>query len=109
MRDCELGATLNRELKQRVRPVNGITAHKQIIKADIKLAAKIIQNLDSKWKIWEEDGDEKSDESKDAPFDPTIQIKNPVLKQVTDYLIDEGDFEEEELLGMIYIIQGILS
>ena len=98
LRDCELGATLNRELKQRVRPVNGITAHKQIIQADIKLAAKIIQNLDNKWKIWEDDADEKKDDTKEVEFGQ-IQIKNPVLKNVTDYLIDEGDFEEEELLG----------
>ena len=61
-----MGATLNRELKQRVRPVNGITAHKQIIKADIKLAAKIIQNLDNKWKIWEDDADEKKDDTKEV-------------------------------------------
>lgn len=25
--------------------------------------------------------------------------KNPVLKNITDYLVEEGSFEEEELLG----------
>ena len=66
LRDCELGATLNRELKQRVRPVNGISAHKQIVRADIKQAAKIIQILDSKWGMWEDPEDEKKDKSKEV-------------------------------------------
>ena len=59
-----MGAIVNRELKQRVRPVNGITAHKQVIKADIKHAAKIVQNLDTKWGLWEDTEDEKKDEEK---------------------------------------------
>lgn len=66
LRDCELGATLNRELKQRVRPVNGISAHKQVVRADIKQAAKIIQILDSKWGMWEDPEEEKKDKSKEV-------------------------------------------
>ena len=38
-----------------------------------------------------------------------IQIKNPVLKNVTDYLIDEGDFEEEELLGKYLWYEELLG
>ena len=56
-----MGAIVNRELKQRVRPVNGIVAHRPVAKADIKHAAKIIQNLDHKWNIWD---DEKQDKEK---------------------------------------------
>ncbi|XP_052767581.1 serrate RNA effector molecule homolog isoform X2 [Mya arenaria] len=96
LRDCDLGATLNRELKQRVRPVNGITAHQKAVKQDIKLAAKIIQNFDDKWKIWDDPNSEKKDEEKEF----TMTVKNPVLKNITDYLVDEGSFEEEELLGL---------
>ena len=29
----------------------------------------------------------------------TFTSKNPVLNNITDYLVDEGSFEEEELLG----------
>ncbi|XP_053395547.1 serrate RNA effector molecule homolog isoform X2 [Mercenaria mercenaria] len=96
LRDCDLGATLNRELKQRVRPVSGITAHKIPVKQDIKLAAKIIQNFDDKWRIWDDPDSEKKDSEKEF----TLTVKNPVLKNITDYLVDEGSFEEEELLGM---------
>jgi len=39
-------------LKQRVRPVSGLVNHKQAIKTYIKLAAKIIQNVDKRWAIW---------------------------------------------------------
>lgn len=41
LRDCELGAIVNRDLSRRVRPVNGITSHKTIVRSDIKLCAKV--------------------------------------------------------------------
>ena len=28
-----------------------------------------------------------------------MAVKNPVLKNITDYLVEEGSFEEDELLG----------
>lgn len=49
-----------------MRPVNGISAHKQVVRADIKQAAKIIQILDSKWGMWEESEEEKKDKSKEV-------------------------------------------
>ena len=48
-------AIVNRDLKQRVRPVSGLVNHKQAIKTYIKLAAKIIQNVDNRWGLWKED------------------------------------------------------
>ncbi|GAB6018658.1 Serrate RNA effector molecule [Chamberlinius hualienensis] len=95
LRDCELGAIVNRDLTRRIRPCNGIAAHRQVARTDIKLAAKIIQNLDKKHGLWTEettdDGGEKTG------FDLISQ--NPLLKNITDYLIEEADAEEEELLG----------
>merc|ERR1719369_1653701 len=49
LRDCELGPIVNRDLTRRVRTVNGITVDKKIVRNDIKLAAKIITNLDKRW------------------------------------------------------------
>jgi len=40
-----------------VRTVNGITSHKQVVRNDIKLAAKIIQNLDKKASLWVDEND----------------------------------------------------
>ncbi|KAK3577793.1 hypothetical protein CHS0354_000209 [Potamilus streckersoni] len=99
LRDCDLGATLNRELKQRVRPVSGLTAHKLVVRQDIRLAAKIIQNFDQKWKIWKEPEEEKKDDEKEEKDSYSFVSKNPVLMHITDYLVDEGNYEEEELLG----------
>ena len=61
-----MGAIVNRELKQRIRPVNGISADRQVAKADIKHLAKIVQNFDKRWDLWEEEGAEKKDEPKDS-------------------------------------------
>jgi chorismate mutase len=66
VKDSEMGAIVNRELKQRVRSVPGITAHRIIAKQDIKLAAKIVQTFDARFKLWEEVGEEKTDASKEV-------------------------------------------
>jgi hypothetical protein len=49
-----MGAIVNRDLQQRIRPVNGLTGHQQVAKSDIKSAAKIIQNFDNRWNLWDE-------------------------------------------------------
>ena len=64
MKECELGPIVNRELQQRVRPVNGVTAHKTVSKADVKHCAKIVQNFDKKWNLWEDSHGEKKDAEK---------------------------------------------
>ena len=95
LRDCELAPIVNRDLSRRVRPVNGITGHKTICKNDIKLCAKIAHSLDEKSGLWQ-DFAEVEEEKKTFG----LQSKNPVLKNITDYLIEEADAEEEELLGL---------
>ena len=74
LKDCEMGAIVNRELKQRVRPVHGIASHRPVIKADVKYAAKIVQNFDTRWSLWESEdsgaeavagGDSTKEEKKD--------------------------------------------
>merc|ERR1719431_1980404 len=48
LRDCELGPIVNRDLTRRIRTVAGLTADKRVVRNDIKLAAKIITNLEGK-------------------------------------------------------------
>ena len=50
--------------------MSGLTGHQKVVRQDIKLAARIIQNFDDKWKIWEEPEPEKKDDEKEAP--PTV-------------------------------------
>lgn len=98
LRDCELGAIVNRDLSRRVRPVNGITVHRNIIRGDIKLAAKIAHNLDEKANLWKfEEGSAEGHKNGDS-FG--FQTRNPVLQNITDFIIEEGSAEEEELLGL---------
>lgn len=52
LRDCELAPGVNRDLARRVRNINGITQHKQVLRNDIKLAAKLIHTLDEKGDLW---------------------------------------------------------
>ena len=97
LRDCELAPIVNRDLSRRVRPVNGITAHKAVCKNDIKICAKIAYGLDEKYGLWKDCSNDDF-ELKVQAFG--LQSKNPVLKNITDYLIEEADAEEEELLGL---------
>ena len=124
-----MGAIVNRELRQRVRPVNGLTVHKVVARQDIKHAAKIIQLLDNRWQLWKKkskdveakkedsskDVKENDDENKkeedeknnteDTQASNTDNInlgfisENPVLRNITDFLVDEVDYEDE-LLGV---------
>ncbi|XP_052903474.1 serrate RNA effector molecule homolog isoform X2 [Anopheles moucheti] len=106
LRDCELGAIVNKDLSRRVRPVNGITCHKTVVRSDIKLGAKIAHNLDDKWGLWKENASTAGDNAANngAGIPPVesfgLQSKNPVLQNITDYLIEEASAEEEELLGL---------
>ena len=63
--------------------MNGITPHKVVVRNDIRLAANVIQHLDSKWGLWGEDAHDGAKESYG------VYSSNPVLKNITDYLIEE--------------------
>ncbi|XP_051552319.1 serrate RNA effector molecule homolog isoform X1 [Myxocyprinus asiaticus] len=93
LRDCELAPGVNRDLARRVRNVNGITQHKQVLRNDIKMAAKLIHAMDEREKLWSEDPREET------PTMEHLPAQNPILKNITDYLIEEVSAEEEELMG----------
>ena len=46
VQDQELATLVNKSIQLRVRPVNGITAYKDVVRADLKLAAKLVHKLD---------------------------------------------------------------
>ncbi|XP_036967054.1 serrate RNA effector molecule homolog [Acanthopagrus latus] len=82
LRDCELAPVVNRDLCRRVRTVNGLTHHRPVVRNDIRLSARLVHSLDQKGELW------------------AGQMEtNPVLKNITDYLIEEVSAEEEELTG----------
>jgi len=109
IREVELGAIVNRDLSRRVRTVSGLSAHKQIVLQDLKLCAKLIHELDSRYGLWDdkksqttEDNDgeasrEEQPKNKEESFG--LVSANPLLKGITDFLVEEASAEEEELLG----------
>ena len=127
LHDVDVGAIINRELKNRIRTINGIGQHKTIVRNDLRLITKIIKQLDERWNIWNSSESENSEKkptttttttatssddseissSTAAPVtSPTKNKKpigfvsqNPLLKNITDHLVEEADAEEEELLG----------
>jgi hypothetical protein len=99
LRDFELGPIVNRDLSRRIRTVNGITVDRKVVRNDIKLAAKIINNLDQKWSLWQKPQENRDADDAKACVDMGIVSNNPILNNITDYLIEEASAEEEELLG----------
>lgn len=99
LRDFELGPIVNRDLSRRIRTVNGITVDRKVVRNDIKLAAKIITNLDQKWNLWQKPQENRDINDAKASVDMGIISNNPILNNITDYLIEEASAEEEELLG----------
>jgi hypothetical protein len=84
IRGSNVGAMVNRDLNKRVRPSSSFVCHhKPCVRNDIKIATKIIENMDKRWNLWIED--EKK--------------MNPLLENIADYLVDEMSAEEDELLA----------
>ncbi|KAA3675618.1 uncharacterized protein DEA37_0006329 [Paragonimus westermani] len=108
----ELGATVNRDLAQRVRPLTPLTRHKEVMRHDLMLAAQLTARLDNEHGLWESDEKEctqtgqpdvatSSDKPKNFStlLGLAVRSKNPLLRNLTDYLVEEGGSEEEALLA----------
>jgi hypothetical protein len=114
-----MGAIINRELKNRIRTINGIGQHKTIVRNDLRLITKIIKQLDERWNIWESIDNDNEDKKIAAPIpsstddseisssttntsptknkNPTGFVSyNPLLKNITEHLVEEGDAEDDE-------------
>lgn len=90
-----MGAIVNRDLSKRIRSVNGITNHRQVARNDMKLCANIINNFDNRSGLWQAvDGEQPVTGNTYG-----VVSRNPVLHNITDFLIEEASAEEEELLG----------
>jgi hypothetical protein len=54
--NADLGTSVNRDLRRRIRWVNGITKHRTIAQNDLKLAAKLVVLLDFKTGLYKDEG-----------------------------------------------------
>ena len=79
IRGKELDPVVNKDLSKKIRVVPYKLGDQKIARNDIRVAAKMITNLDLKHELW-------------------MSSPNPLLANVHDYLIEEVSAEEEELL-----------
>ena len=71
MKDVNPGAIVNRDLTSRIRPVPSlVTHHKGVVRNDIRIAMKIVQNLDRRWNLWQET-------SLEEPVEPEVPEVTP--------------------------------
>uniref|UniRef100_A0A915ISC8 Serrate RNA effector molecule homolog n=1 Tax=Romanomermis culicivorax TaxID=13658 RepID=A0A915ISC8_ROMCU len=105
LKDCDMLPIVNRDLLRRVRFANGVLSHKQVAQNDLRLAARLVQIYDKKYNLWQDEvnGDgqlQKNSARHDhCPSEFNFTSKNPLLRNITDFLIEEASAEEEELLG----------
>lgn len=61
VKDVELSPVVNRDLSRRVRPISGAATAKQVIRDDIKLAAKLVRELDMRAALYEKESKEETE------------------------------------------------
>uniref|UniRef100_A0A5K3ES13 Serrate RNA effector molecule homolog n=1 Tax=Mesocestoides corti TaxID=53468 RepID=A0A5K3ES13_MESCO len=103
----DLCATVNRDLAQRVRPVAAaLTRHRPVMRNDLRIASRLIAQLDAKHSLWSLPGEEDNEAGGTAvtnacpvPGLPGIFSANPLMRNLTDFLVDETASEEEAMLS----------
>ena len=98
--NANCGAIQNRDLTRRIRWANGLASHMDTIRADLRCAAKIIYNLDKQRGLWITEKIESDQQESQLTTTFAEDSRNPLLQNITDYLVEEANAEEEELLGM---------
>lgn len=48
-----LNASINREIDQKIKRIIGLTNHKEITRNDLRIIAKIVDNMDKRWGLWQ--------------------------------------------------------
>ncbi|OAF67705.1 Serrate RNA effector molecule [Intoshia linei] len=92
--DMTIDANVNKPLQQRVRYVNKVHCHKSVVIADITQLVDLIQGLDKKFDLWNDEDNVVENDNKYG-----INSKNPLLKNIDKYLIEYSNCEEEALIG----------
>lgn len=116
--DQELGASVNRELRRRVRSIgasSGISGHRSIVHNDIRQAAKLIVLYDLKAGFYREEAEEgedlaqgeTQDEDQLADLEATVlKSRNPLLADIANFLVEETGAEEEALVDKAVEVNG---
>lgn len=93
LRDCELGAIVNRDLSRRIRSINGLTSHKQIVRHDIKLSAKIVHNLDNRVNLWNDEKKDENTKKEDDKENKSAESNHDVEQAVSKMLLFTENYQ----------------
>ncbi len=75
-----MNASINRDINQKVKFITGLANHTQIVQNDLKIICKIVENLDKKFSLWNEN---------DNPF--LLSAKEYLKKLEPNNLNDQDD------------------
>lgn len=127
VKDVELSPVVNRDLSRRVRSISGAATAKQVIRDDIKLAAKLVRELDMRAALYEKESKEetearekaekeaaeKTEEGEECEGKPAEEVEipdlpseNPILASLSQDATEEEEGEEMELMGTASPSQG---
>ncbi|VDO03913.1 unnamed protein product [Rodentolepis nana] len=88
----DFSATVNRELTQRIRVVNGmLTRYKPVMQNDLRIASRLVAQLDSKHSLWslpEEDANAVTNACP-VPGFPGVLSANPLMRNLSEFLEEE--------------------
>ena len=69
---------MNRELTSRIRSISNLCSHhKSVVKNDIKLAMKIVQNMDKRWNLWQESSSAADSDPNKSLYDNEDDLEAP--------------------------------
>lgn len=82
VKELELSPTTNREVHNRVRPVNGVACSPMAMQLDINYVLKLIRKLDARMRLYEKDdvNGHANNEIKDEEDDEEMEEKQDEAK-----------------------------
>lgn len=90
LKESELCPILNKDLTRRVRSVEAVSNDKSLLRSSLQLATQLVSKLDSKWGFWD---------TKENELLGNVESLNPLLINISEYLVEDMSAEEELLLG----------
>jgi hypothetical protein len=87
-----LNATVNRELEQKVKSISGLSNHKNIVRNDLKLICKVVDNMDKRWGLWEH----KEDYIKSKYVSSSEYAKSKTNQGSSKKKTDDNESEQEK-------------
>ena len=92
----ELNPSVNRDVTNRVRPINGIACAPMAMQMDITYAIEMIKKLDERVKLYEKDAAEDEEEDEDEDQEDKSEDEEEKEKDGNDGDGGDGEVKEEE-------------